>query len=91
METETVLQCTICKAEIETPYKITFRNRYVCSPKCWNLYKKMATLMHDLYIEILKHYPPPDEQTREMADNIIQDIQKEAEWIRQQDKQVYAR
>jgi hypothetical protein len=91
METETILQCTICKAKIQTPYKTTYRNRYVCSPKCWNFYKSMAKLMRNLFTEILKHYPPPDEQSHKMTQEIIQDIQKEAEWIRKQDKCVYAR
>ena len=91
METETVLRCTICKAEIQTPYKTTYRNHYVCGPKCWMLYKKIVMFMHNFYTEILKHYPPPDEQSRKITQEIIQDIQKEAEYIRKQDKCVYAR
>lgn len=91
METEGTLRCTICKAEIQTPYKITYRNRYVCGPECWNLYKKMAMFMHKFFTEIIKCYPPPDEQSREMTHKIIQDIQEESDWIRNQEKYVYVR
>jgi len=91
METEAILQCTICKSEIQTPYKTTYRNRYVCSAQCWNLYKKMAMFMHKILTEIIKHYPPPDEQSRKMSREIIQDIQEESDWIRKEEKCVYVR
>ena len=87
METEAILQCTICKCEIQTPYKITYRNRYVCSAQCWNLYKKMAMFVHKILTEIIKYYPPPDEQSRE----ILREFQEECDWIKRQEGQVYVR